>query len=89
MIDKESLVISTNLPVLDDTIKSPPRIENDDGDITVTSSYAIFYKDGESETPAAVVGFQFMYSNFQEIFFNMTKNNDVSVNYITYICKVN
>lgn len=88
MIDKESLVISTNLPVLDDTIKSPPRIENDDGDITVTSSYAIFYKDGESETPAAVVGFQFMYSNFQEIFFNMTKNNDVSVNYI-YICKVN
>ncbi|XP_045449056.1 voltage-dependent calcium channel subunit alpha-2/delta-3 [Melitaea cinxia] len=76
MIDKESLVISTNLPVLDDTIKSPPRIENEDGDITVTSSYAIFYKDGESETPAAVVGFQFMYSNFQEIFFNMTKNND-------------
>ncbi|CAH2102250.1 unnamed protein product [Euphydryas editha] len=76
MIDKESLVISTNLPVLDDTIKSPPPIENDDGDITVTSSYAIFYKDGESETPAAVVGFQFMYSNFQEIFFNMTKNNE-------------
>lgn len=82
MIDKESLVISTNLPVLDDTIKSPPRIENEDGDITVTSSYAIFYKDGESETPAAVVGFQFMYSNFQEIFFNMTKNNDVSAKYI-------
>lgn len=77
MIDKESLVIATKLPVLDDSIKSPPHIKNEDGDIVVTASYAIFYRDYKSETPAAVVGFQYLYSNFHEIFFSMTgKNTD-------------
>ncbi|XP_041974818.1 voltage-dependent calcium channel subunit alpha-2/delta-3 isoform X2 [Aricia agestis] len=75
MIDKESLVIATPLPILDKTISSRPEITNENGDITITASYAIFYKDGNSETPAAVVGFQYLYSNFFEIFSNVTKNS--------------
>lgn len=78
MIDNESIVVATPLPVLDDTIVSRPSIENDDGDITVTASYAIFYKDGNSETPAAVVGFQFLYSNLYDVFYGITKNSKVS-----------
>lgn len=75
MIDKESLVIATKLPVLDDSIKSPPPIENEDGDVIVTASYAIFYRDYKSETPAAVVGFQYLQSNFHDIFFSITGKN--------------
>ncbi|XP_072941901.1 voltage-dependent calcium channel subunit alpha-2/delta-4 [Epargyreus clarus] len=75
MISPEALVIATPLRILDDTIQNRPNIENDDGDITITASYAIFYKDGKSETPAAVVGFQYQYSNFRDIFFNMTNRN--------------
>ncbi|CAH1639873.1 unnamed protein product [Spodoptera littoralis] len=54
MINKESLVVATPLPVLDDIIKNPPKVINEDGDITLTASYAIFYKDETSETPASV-----------------------------------
>lgn len=74
MIDKESLVIATKLPVLDDSIKSP-LMKNEDGDGVVTASYAIFYRDYKSETPAAVVGFQYLYSNFHDVFFSMTGKN--------------
>ncbi|XP_034830585.1 voltage-dependent calcium channel subunit alpha-2/delta-3 [Maniola hyperantus] len=91
MIDKESLVIATNLPVLDKSIKSRPAITNTDGDIIVTASYAIFYKDGDSETPAAVVGFQYMFSNFQEIFFKMTESTEGDLKcdeYSNYDCYV-
>lgn len=79
MIDKESLVIATKLPVLDKMIASRPPVANDDGDIIITASYAIFYKDGDSKTPAAVVGFQFMFSNFQDIFFKMTESTEVRI----------
>ncbi|PZC75536.1 hypothetical protein B5X24_HaOG205963 [Helicoverpa armigera] len=76
MINKESLVVATPLPVLDDIIKNPPKVINEDGDITITSSYAIFYKDGNSETPASVVGFQYSYLKFYERFLQIT-NIDV------------
>ncbi|KAJ8736160.1 hypothetical protein PYW08_006816 [Mythimna loreyi] len=72
MINKESLVVATPLPVLDDIIKNPPKVINADGDITITSSYAIFYKDGNSETPASVVGFQYSYLKFYERFLQIT-----------------
>lgn len=72
MINKESLVVATPLPVLDDIIEKPPQVINDDGDITLTASYAIFYKDGNSETPASVVGFQYSYLKFYERFLEIT-----------------
>lgn len=65
---KESLVIATPLPILDKIIKHRPRVQNDDGDITVTASYAIFYKDLNISTPASVVGFQFSYKKFVKQF---------------------
>lgn len=65
---KESLVIATPLPILDKIIKHKPKVQNDDGDITVTASYAIFYKDLNISTPASVVGFQFSYKNFVKQF---------------------
>ncbi|XP_028034568.1 voltage-dependent calcium channel subunit alpha-2/delta-4-like isoform X1 [Bombyx mandarina] len=72
MINKESLVISTPLPILDDIIQNKPPVQNEDGDITVTSTYAIFYKDGESETPASVVGFEYSYLSFYDRFMEIT-----------------
>ncbi|XP_049879947.1 voltage-dependent calcium channel subunit alpha-2/delta-4 isoform X2 [Pectinophora gossypiella] len=72
MINKESLVIATRLPILDDTIKNRPPVENEDGDITMTATYAMFYRDGDSETPASVVGFQYSYLKFHERFGNIT-----------------
>ncbi|CAH0695393.1 unnamed protein product [Spodoptera exigua] len=72
MINKESLVVATPLPVLDDIIKNPPKVINEDGDITLTASYAIFYKDETSETPASVVGFQYSYLKFYERFLEIT-----------------
>lgn len=84
MINKESLVVATPLPILDDIIKDPPSVMNEDGDITLTASYAIFYKDGNSETPASVVGFQFSYLNFSERFLNIT-NITLDGTKVTYI----
>lgn len=72
MINTESLVVATPLPILDDIIKNPPKVINPDGDITLTASYAIFYKDGDSGTPASVVGFQFSYLEFYERFLQIT-----------------
>ncbi|XP_053615733.1 voltage-dependent calcium channel subunit alpha-2/delta-4 isoform X2 [Plodia interpunctella] len=72
MINEESLVVATRLPILDEIIKERPPVQNEDGDITMTASYAIFYKDGESETPASVVGFQFSYLSFQKRFAEIT-----------------
>lgn len=72
-------MIATRLPILDDTIMSAPPVKNEDGDITITSSYAIFYKDGESETPASVVGFQYSYLNFFDRFIKLTKGSNVSI----------
>lgn len=76
MINKESLVIATRLPILDDIIEQKYKtpVENDDGDITITASYAIFYKDGDSETPASVVGFEYSFLSFYERFLNMTES---------------
>lgn len=76
MISKESLVVATPLPFLDKTIKNPPPVRNEDEDITITASYAIFYKDGESETPASVVGFQYSYNSFFERFKSITEAYD-------------
>lgn len=73
IISRESVVIATPLPVLDKTINSPPSVLNKDGDVTITASHAIFYKDDKSETPASVVGFQFSYKKFTERFINITK----------------
>ncbi|KPI95038.1 Voltage-dependent calcium channel subunit alpha-2/delta-4 [Papilio xuthus] len=72
LINAESLVVATNLPVLDKTIINKPKVANNDGDITITASYAIFYKDGNSETPASVVGVQFVYSGFYKKFLEIT-----------------
>lgn len=72
MINPESLVIATPLPILDDVIKQKLPVINEDGDITITASYAIFYKDGNSSTPASVVGFQFSYLKFYERFLHIT-----------------
>lgn len=74
MINKDSLVISTPLPILDDIIKDPPSVVKD-GDITITASYAIFYKDAESETPASVVGFEYSFHNFYSRFLELTKTS--------------
>ncbi|KAI5644965.1 neuronal voltage-dependent calcium channel alpha 2acd domain-containing protein [Phthorimaea operculella] len=68
MVKKESIVVGTKLPVLDQIVRNEPEVINKDGDITVTTSYALFYKDGESETPASVVGTQFSYLKFVERF---------------------
>lgn len=76
MINKESLVIATNLPILDETIINRPSVIKEDGDITITSSYAIFYKDGNSETPASVVGFQYSYLQFYERFVELTADHE-------------
>lgn len=80
LISRESLVIATPLPVLDKIIKDDPPVQNEDGDITITATYAIFYKDGDSETPASVVGFQYSYLSFFERFKNITEAHDRSRN---------
>lgn len=72
MLTNESLVIATPLPVLDEIIENPPKVENDDGDITIRVSYAIFYKDDNYKTPASVVGFEFSYLQFYERFQEIT-----------------
>ncbi|CAG9796424.1 unnamed protein product [Diatraea saccharalis] len=72
MINSASLVIATPLPNLDEIIESKV-VPDKDKDITMTASYAIFYKDGESETPASVVGFEFSFESFQKRFFEITK----------------
>lgn len=58
---------------------------NDDGDITITASYAIFYKDGDSETPASVVGFEYSFRSFIKRFQQITEStmnkNDVSTSF--------
>lgn len=76
MIKKESLVVATNLPILDETIINRPSVLREDGDITITATYAIFYKDGDSETPASVVGFQYSYLQFYERFKELTADHD-------------
>ncbi|CAH0592660.1 unnamed protein product [Chrysodeixis includens] len=93
MINKESLVVATPLPILDDIIQNPPSVINEDGDITLTTSYAIFYKDYKSETPASVVGFQFSYLKFYERFLHITNitldgSNDPTCNSDKYDCYV-
>lgn len=78
MINRESLVVATPLPVLDTTIlHRDPVIQ--DNDITITASYAIFYKDGNNETPASVVGFQFSYLHFRDRFIEIIKSMDDKV----------
>ncbi|KAL4716963.1 hypothetical protein ACJJTC_012774 [Scirpophaga incertulas] len=72
MINAASLVIATPLPILDEIIEPKPPIDRN-GDITMTASHAIFYKDGESETPASVVGFEFSFLSFQKRFHEITK----------------
>ncbi|XP_026738647.1 voltage-dependent calcium channel subunit alpha-2/delta-4 isoform X1 [Trichoplusia ni] len=93
MINKESLVVATPLPILDDIIQNPPSVINEDGDITLTTSYAIFYKDYKSETPASVVGFQFSYLKFYERFLHITNitldgSNDPTCDSDKYDCYV-
>ncbi|CAB3256391.1 unnamed protein product [Arctia plantaginis] len=94
MINNESLVVATPLPILDDVIKTKPKVINEDGDITLTASYAIFYKDGNSSTPASVVGFQYSYLKFYERFLQITKeftldeSNDPKCNSTKFECYV-
>ncbi|GBP42128.1 hypothetical protein EVAR_21132_1 [Eumeta japonica] len=91
-ISKYSLVISTPLPILDDIIDKRPPVVNDDGDITMTASYAIFYKDGvgpSSETPASVVGFQFSYLSLFEVFSELTNTGqDIRCNGTDFACYI-
>lgn len=68
-------MIATPLPILDNIIENKPKVKNEDGDITITASYAIFYKDDESETPASVAGFEFLYSSFYRNFMKITERN--------------
>ncbi|XP_063616481.1 voltage-dependent calcium channel subunit alpha-2/delta-3-like [Cydia splendana] len=74
LYNRESLVVATRLPILDQSIKDRPSVKNDDGDITITASYAIFYKDKGIDTPASVVGFQFSYKHFWQSFSEITKS---------------
>lgn len=67
-------MIATRLPILDDIIVDKTSVKNDDGDITITASYAIFYKDGDSETPASVVGFEYSFLSFYKRFLHMTES---------------
>lgn len=80
MINKESLVIATRLPILDDIIVNKTKVENEDGDITITATYAIFYKDGDSETPASVVGFEYSFLSFKERFLHITESTKKNKN---------
>lgn len=75
VVNNESLVISTPLPILDDIIKDVPSVENEDGDITITASHAIFYKDGMYITPASVVGFEYSYEHFYSRFLELTRTS--------------
>lgn len=83
MIEKQSLVIATKLPSLDEIITTDTPVQNLDGDITITASYAIFYKDGDSETPASVVGFEYSFQSFYDRFLEITETgrgkSDVSI----------
>ncbi|CAG4977830.1 unnamed protein product [Parnassius apollo] len=89
LINKESLVVATKLPVLDKTIINKPPVVDESGDITFTASNAIFYKDGNSETPASVVGFQFVYSGFYKKFLEITSTrDDFSCKDETYDCYI-
>ncbi|XP_028158814.1 voltage-dependent calcium channel subunit alpha-2/delta-4 isoform X1 [Ostrinia nubilalis] len=71
MINRESIVISTPLPILDEIVQKGMEFDKN-GDIVMTASYAIFYKDGDSETPASVVGFEFSFLSFQKRFLEIT-----------------
>ncbi|XP_073958032.1 ca[2+] channel Muscle-specific alpha2/delta subunit [Choristoneura fumiferana] len=89
-INRESLVVATPLPVLDTTIVNPTPVIQD-GDITITASYAIFYKDSNIETPASVVGFQFSYLHFRDRFMKIIESVDdksLSCNNKDYECYV-
>jgi hypothetical protein len=85
MINAASVVIATPLPILDEIIESKPVLDKED--IMMTASYAIFYKDGESETPASVVGFEFSFLSFQKRFHEITKitSDPVRLTIIYYI----
>lgn len=93
MVNNESLVIATTLPILDDIIKKKPVLINEDGDIILTASYAIFYKDGNYSTPASVVGFQYSYLKFYERFLHITNitldgSGDPTCNSSKYECYI-
>ncbi|KAL9929271.1 ca[2+] channel Muscle-specific alpha2/delta subunit [Glossina fuscipes fuscipes] len=48
------------------------RDPDEDSDLKVTASHAIFPRDGGKEAPACVVGFQFSHALMLERFFNIT-----------------
>lgn len=68
-IDPESFVYS--VPHVEDPIEEEDR--------KVTSSHAIFPRDGGLEAPGCVVGFQFSHSMMWERFFNITSEESVSI----------
>lgn len=52
---------------------------NEDSELKVTASHAIFPRDGGMEAPACVVGFQFSHSKMWDRFFNITAVDNVSL----------
>ncbi|XP_063616457.1 voltage-dependent calcium channel subunit alpha-2/delta-4-like isoform X1 [Cydia splendana] len=89
MINTESLVVASPLPVLDPAIKYRPPVINEFGDVTLTASYAIFYTENSSDTPASVVGFQFSHSQFRNRFMDIsTEENGLSCNSSDYDCYI-
>lgn len=54
------------------------RDPDEDSDLKVTASHAIFPRDGGKEAPACVVGFQFSHALMLERFFNITSVDNVS-----------
>lgn len=58
---------------------------NEDSELKVTASHAIFPRDGGMEAPACVVGFQFSHSKMWDRFFNITAVDNVSGTGTTYM----
>lgn len=54
------------------------EVEEDEDEVLVTGSYAIFPKDNGTEAPGSVVGFQFSHELLRLNFLGITSNCEVS-----------
>lgn len=62
---------------------------DEDADLKVTASHAIFPRDGGREAPACVVGFQFSHASMLERFFNITSIDHVCIKVLVSITRLN
>lgn len=62
---------------------------DEDADLKVTASHAIFPRDGGREAPACVVGFQFSHASMLERFFNITSIDHVCIKVPVLITRLN